>query len=143
MQIVQNNVFVELHISDFEKAKEFYAKIGFSVAWEQWQEEQINYLVMQRDQNILCFWGGTESAWQHEYIRRFPKDTKQGYGVELLIMVSGIEELYERIKTFAKIVSTLQINPAGRRNFCIEDPFGYYLRFSEPYNILDMLKEKA
>ena len=52
-------------------------------------------------------------------------------------MADNIEQLYEEVKTFAKVVEELILQPWGLKDFRIEDPFGFYLRFTEPFNIVD------
>ncbi len=136
MNIPANSVLLELHIPDFNKAKEFYSNLGFKVVWERKPEGKKGYLVIKRGDNILCFWPGNEEVWNQEYFYKFPKDTKRGYGVEIVILVDDIEILYKQVEKFAKVVEELKIKPWGLRDFRIEDPFGYYLRFSEPYDVL-------
>ncbi len=58
MVAAQNSTVVELHIPNFEKAKQYYGKLGFKVAWERKPEELKGYLVLKKDNNILTFWGG-------------------------------------------------------------------------------------
>lgn len=36
----QNNSLIELHIPDFELAKNFYGKLGFNVIWEREPEDK-------------------------------------------------------------------------------------------------------
>jgi len=133
----QNNVLLELHIPDFEKVKQFYGKLGFKVIWERKPEEKKGYLVMKMGGNILCFYPGNEFVYEQEYFKKFPQDTKRGYGIEVVIMAENIEKVYETAKGFANIVEELQVKPWGLKDFRIEDPFGYYLRITEPHNILD------
>lgn len=132
-----NSVLLELHVPDFDKVKDFYGKLGFSVVWERKPEEDKGYLVIRRGDNILCFWSGNETVFDQSYFKYFSKDTKRGYGVEIVIMVDDIDSFYEQTKTFANIVGELELKPWGLKDFRIEDPFGYYLRFTEPHNILD------
>ena len=127
---------LELHVTDFEKTKEYYQKLGFKVVWERIPEEDKGYLVMQRDQNILCFWPGNEYAYEQPYFKKFSKDTVRGYGVEIVITIDDIESFYSQVKDTANVVEELQTKPWGLRDFRVADPFGYYLRFTEPDNIL-------
>lgn len=133
----QNYLLLELHVPDFEKVKEFYGKLGFEVVWERKPEGFKGYLVIKRGNNILCFWGGNENILEHEYFSQFPKDSKRGYGVELVIMVEDVDSYYEEVKQFAKVVEELKLKPWGLRDFRIEDPFGFYLRITNHHNILD------
>lgn len=137
MKIAPNSIQIELHVPDFEKVKEFYGKLGFEVVWERKPQEKKGYLVIKKDDNILCFWPGNEFVKQQSYFKNFSTDTKRGYGVEIVIIVNDIDELYKSATTFAKIVEPLHVQPWDLKDFRIEDPFGFYIRFTEPHNILD------
>jgi lactoylglutathione lyase len=137
----KTDIILELHVPDFGKVKDFYGKLGFKVVWEREPDGFKGYLVMRMGKSILCFWAGNEEVYNHPYFKRFSKDTKRGYGVEVVIFVENIEEYYEKVKKFANVVEELILQPWGDKDFRIEDPFGYYLRFSSPYNTL--LSEEA
>lgn len=68
----KNYTLIELHVPDFEKAKEFYIKLGFEVAWERKPEDFKGYLVLKHGDNILCFWPGNEKVYNHPYFKNFP-----------------------------------------------------------------------
>jgi len=133
----QNNVLLELHVPDFEKVKEYYGKLGFEVIWERKPEGFKGYLILKMGDNILCFWAGNENVYEQSYFKRFPKNTKRGYGVEIVIMVDDVEEYYSKVKGFANVVEELVLRPWGLKDFRVEDPFGYYLRITTYHNILD------
>ena len=132
-----NNVLLELHVPDFEKVKEYYQKLGFDVIWERPPEGFKGYLILKMGDNILCFWNGTESVYEQEYFSQYPKDSKRGYGVEIVIMVEDVEKYYGKVKDFANVYEPLKLRPWGLKDFRVEDPFGYYLRITTPHNILD------
>lgn len=52
-------------------------------------------------------------------------------------MIDDIEDFYKRAKKFATVVEELKRQPWGLKDFRIEDPFGFYIRFTEPHDILD------
>ncbi len=131
-----NHLQLELHVPDFNAALDFYGKLGFKKAWHRNEGNAGDYLVMEREGTILNFWPGNEKVWEQSYFKQFPKDTKRGYGVEIVIPVDDIEAYYEKVKQFANISSELQLRPWGIRDFRIEDPFGFYLRLTERHNIL-------
>jgi uncharacterized glyoxalase superfamily protein PhnB len=89
------------------------------------------------DNNILCFWAGNEHVYEQSYFKRFPKDTKRGYGVEIVVMVDDIDSYYAKVKDYANVVENLILQPWGLKDFRTEDPYGYYLRFTSLHNILD------
>jgi len=132
-----NEIYLELHVPDFEITKGFYERLGFAVVWEHKPNQKKGYLVMRRKNSILCFWPGNEKVYDQSYFKKFPRNTIRGYGVEIVIPIEGVETFYEQTKIFANIVDTLKIQPWGLKDFRIIDPFGYYLRFTEPHDVLD------
>lgn len=137
MNFSPNSVHIELHVPDFEKAKDYYGKLGFEVVWERQPEEDKGYLVMKMRNNILCFWPGNEHVYQQPYFQRFPQNTVRGYGVEIVIMVDDVEQYYAKVKNDANVVEELVLQPWGNKDFRAADPFGYYLRFCNEHSILD------
>jgi uncharacterized glyoxalase superfamily protein PhnB len=136
MAALTSDIMVELHVPSFETAKSFYGKLGFKVVWERKPQKRQGYLVMRRGKSILNFYCGNKQVYGQSYFKRFPKDTKRGYAVEMVIPVDEIEGFYEEVKKQApkSIVEPLKLQPWGRRDFRIEDPFGFYLRFTERYD---------
>jgi len=132
-----NEMYLELHVPDFEAVKEFYAKLGFSVVWERKPEGKKGYLILKRDQSILCFWAGNKEVYNQSYFKRYSKNTTRGYGVEIVIPVSDVEKLHKQIQKVTPVVEKLKVRPWGLKDFRIIDPFGFYLRFTEPHDILD------
>ena len=132
-----NHLQLELHVPDFGQVLDFYGKLGFKDVWKRHEGDVGDYLVMERDGVIINFWPGNEEVWEQPYFKDFPHDTKRGYGVEIVIPVEDIESFYEQLKTFAKVVEELKTQPWGLKDFRVEDPFGFYLRFTSPHNILD------
>ncbi len=137
MKTTKSNVLVELHIPDFKKAKDFYGKLGFKVVWERKPEEFKGYIVMKREDSILCFWGGNDFIYKHPTFKKYPNATKRGYAVEIVVPIKNIEKFYKEVKGFANVVEPLVVQPWGLKDFRIEDPFGFYIRFTEPDDILD------
>lgn len=132
-----NRLQIELHVPDFDKVLDFYGKLDFKKIWHNSEDTNADYLVMERDGVILNFWPGNEKVYEQSYFKQFPNDTKRGYGVELVITVDDIDEYYDKIKVFVKIVDPFVKRPWGLKDFRIEDPFGYYLRITERHDIAD------
>jgi len=107
------------------------------VIWERSPDGPKGYLILKMDNNILCFWPGTDSVYDQPYFKRFPKDTVRGYGVEIVIMVDDIDAYYAKVKDFANVVEPLVLQPWGLKDFRAADPFDYYLRFCPKHDILD------
>ncbi len=134
-----SGLFVELHVPDFDKAKEFYCAFGFEVVWERTPEDDKGYLVLNLDGQLLTFWPGTRSWESQTYFSRFPSDTKRGFGVEIVIRVRDLESAYGIAIDRKCVVRDLIQRPWGVKDFRVEDPFGYYLRVTEAYDVRDSL----
>jgi hypothetical protein len=130
-----NRLQLELHVPEFAPVRAYYGRLGFREVWAIERGGAEDYLVMEREETVLCFWPGNDSIWEQPYFRRFHPDTKRGFGVEIAYPVEDIEDYYRNACTFAAIVEPLVVQPWGRRDFRIEDPFGYYLRVMEPFDI--------
>lgn len=126
-----SETLIELHVPDFQLAAGFYELLGFSIVWH-----ETAYLVLKKGEQILCFYGGTPDVVKHSYFGTFPAETKRGYGVEIVLFDSDVDALYRRIKDRISIVSPLKLRPWGKWDFRLEDPFGYYIRVSERYDVL-------
>ncbi|MEU7143756.1 hypothetical protein ABZ942_30240 [Nocardia sp. NPDC046473] len=128
---------VELHVPDFGPVREFYTGLGFEVVWERAPEGKKGYLVVQLENNVLCFWCGNEYVYEQSYFRKFPESTTRGYGVEVVVMVADIEHQFGRVSDEGCVASPLKPRDWGIKDFRVIDPFGYYLRFTEQLDIRD------
>lgn len=135
------NTVVELSVPDFTKVKDFYSKLDFEVVWKEPPHKLNGYLVMKLNNSILCFFCGNDYVYQHPYFRQYPKTTKRGYGVEISIPVTNIDKYYSKIAEIMPehIYQPLKLQPWGKKDFRVEDCFGYFLRFNEPWNVLEYL----
>ncbi len=131
----QSDVLVELHVPDLAVAKRFYRRFGFRVAREEDARDGNGYLVMRRGGSVLCFWGGTPAVRAHSYFRRFPSTRKRGYAVEIVVPVGDLDAAYRVARRAGRVVSDVAERDWGARDFRVEDPFGFYLRFTEPYAV--------
>ena len=126
---------VELHVPDLGLAKLFYGRLGFRVERQESASDDKGYLVLRRDEAILCFWGGTPAVRRHPYFGRFPRTAKRGYGVEIVVPVADVRRVYAVARRARCVVEDLRLRPWGVRDFRIEDPFGYYVRFTEKHDV--------
>lgn len=136
------DVTIELSSPDFDITKKFYKKLGFSVVWEETPNKMNGYLVMQLNKSILCFFCGNEYVYKHPYFRNFPQNTKKGFGVEISIPIDNINRYYQQVTSQipeSEIFQPLKEQPWGKKDFRLEDPFGYFLRFNEPWNVLEYI----
>lgn len=140
--VARTDTTIELSVPSFQLAKDFYIKLGFEIVWEEPPKGMNGYLVMKLGSSILCFFCGNEEVYKHPYFKQFSQNTKRGYGVEISIPIENIDEYYKQIITKISekdIFQPLKEQPWGKKDFRLEDPFGYFLRFNEPWNVLEYL----
>lgn len=115
-----NHSLVEFYVHDLGLAKDFYQKLGFQIVWE-----IDSFVVLKLDQNIVTFFRGPNLHFD-----KYPSSALRGLGVEVVINVESepISSYFEKVKKIypKNIIETLTHL----------DPFGLYLRFTEPENIL-------
>jgi hypothetical protein len=139
---IQNNLVIELHVPDFALAKQFYGFLGFNkVTFEHTPTaDEPGYMVLRREDEqgstMINFYGGNEKVYSQSYFKKFPKDTKRGYATELTIPVKDIDGFFNM--TSPLIPNNIQQPVMDKvdgdvkwRDCRIEDPFGFYLRFTE------------
>jgi len=139
--VALSNIIMELHVPSFDVVREFYGKLGFVEVWSYPPKDQSGYMVMQRVDSVLAFFCGNEEVYNHSYFNQFDKSTPRGYGTELAIYITDvdIEKYYSDVvsKIDQKyVVQELMVKPWGSKDFRLIDPFGFYLCFREPTNIL-------
>ena len=138
---VTNNLVLELHIPNFQQARDFYKMFGFGEYRydpESGGNSDLGYLVLCRNDEIgethLNFYGDKEKVSQHSYFIDFPSDTPRGYAVEITIPVSDVKGLWEGVKgklTDKQISQPLTLKRWNKWDFRVVDPFGFYVRFTE------------
>jgi uncharacterized glyoxalase superfamily protein PhnB len=128
----RNRLQIELHVPDFAVAKSFYRLLGFDLLWARENGDAGDYMVMEREGAVLCFWPGNAAVWKQKHFSRFPRDTPRGFGVEIVYMAADIERYYEEVKESANVVDPLTEQPWGVLDFRFVDPFGYYFRVTQP-----------
>ena len=140
-QPIRNNLIVELHIPDFDVAKEFYSILGFKVILEHpITATESGYMAMKRQDalgdSMINFYGGNDKVYQQSYFKNFPPDTKRGYAIGLTMPISNIDDFFNQVSP--KIKDHIMQEVKGKqdgdivwRDFRVEDPFGFYLRCTE------------
>lgn len=137
---ISNNLVLELHIPDFEKAKKFYTFFGFEQALCLTSEgsNRLGYMTLKREDKtgttFINFYGNKKRVLKHSHFVNFPANTPRGYAVEITIPVSGVEQLWNTVKTKVKssaISQPLMLKKRGQKDFRVIDPFGFYIRFTE------------
>lgn len=128
--------FVEIHVPDMSRAREYYTALGGSVVRDEPDDGHGAYLVVGIEDDVIAFWGGSAARiGAHSYFKSWPPGTKLGYGVEVVLLVRDIDTMFERATRLGRVVSPLAERPWGVRDFRLEDPFGVYLRISEPLDV--------
>lgn len=136
-----NNLILELHVPNFQPVRDFYGIFGFTeFRCEPTPKDNdvMGYLVLKRKDEIgevsLNFYGDKEKVSEHSHFKNFPSDTPRGYGVEITIIVSDVEKLWNDVKdkfTEKQVAQSLKLWKWGKKDFRVVDPFGFYVRFSE------------
>jgi hypothetical protein len=141
MKPIRNNLIIELHVPDLDKVKDFYSKLGFTITMNnEVNDKELGYLTMtggdDMGNTMLNFYGGDDRVYDQSYFKQFPRDTKRAYASEVTIVVKDIEAMFnlamENLKEY--IVRPLESKEDHNhkwRDFRMEDPFGFYLRFTE------------
>lgn len=138
---IVNNLVLELHIPDFNKARDFYKIFGFKeISYDPTSGggSDLGYMVLRREDEIgnsmINFYGDKEKVSEHSYFKDLPKDTRRGYEVEITFPVSRVEELWKEVKDKIpekQIAQPFKLKRWGKSDFRVIDPFGFYLRFTE------------
>jgi len=141
MNKINNNLVLELHVPEFSKIREFYLMFGFSeLSYDPTSGggSDLGYLVMKREDDLgrtlINFYGDKEKVSQHAHFKEFPVDTPRGYAVEITVVVSNVEELWNTVKdklTIKQIGQPLTMKRWNKKDFRVIDPFGFYIRFTE------------
>jgi catechol 2,3-dioxygenase-like lactoylglutathione lyase family enzyme len=131
-----NKLIPELSVSDFEKSLEFYTKIlGFKV---EYTREKFAFLSLQRSQIMIEEINNHWKTGELEY--------PFGRGINFQIEIKDINPILQSLK---KNKHALFKNPQdkwyrkankllGCREFLVQDPDGYLLRFSQDIGTKDV-----
>src|ERR1035437_813876 len=105
MKEIANNLVLELHIPDFQLARNFYSLFGFKeIHYDPTSggNSDLGYMVLKREDVIgntsINFYGDKEKVSQHKHFADFPSNTPRGYGVEITIPVSDVKKLWKEVK---------------------------------------------
>ena len=129
-----NQLIPELDVFDLEKSLEFYTKfIGFDVVYTR-EEDKFAFLQMENVQIMIQEIDFENNKWQVDTLK-YPL----GNGINFQIDVTNIDDIYSRLKeNNYKIFVEIEENwyrkdnvLMGCKEFLVQDPNGYLLRFSE------------
>lgn len=124
-----NSLIPELSVSDINKSKEFYRKLGFKIMYER-IEDKFCFLSLEGNQIMIQEENDNWNVGDMEY--------PFGRGINISMSVSNVEELYnniikQNIKVFKKLeVHNYRVNDIVYNDleFLIQDLDGYLLRFN-------------
>ncbi len=122
-----NSLIPELSVTDVEKSKLFYLNLGFEIKY---QREKFYFLEFEENQIMI------EEINDHWNVGKL--EYPFGRGINLSMSVSDIDSYYEKLKgkniSFFKslMCNTYQVNDEiyEDKEFLIQDPDGYLLRFT-------------
>ena len=126
-----NSLIPELTVSDIEKTKDFYLNtLGFKMEYER-PEDGFAFLSLGENQMMFEQNNGNWSVGSLEY--------PYGRGINFEMTVADVERLYKSIvdsgiKPFREIKENHYRNGdeiIRQREFLIQDPDGYLLRFTD------------
>lgn len=124
-----NSLIPELSVSDIKKSRKFYESIGFKVMYER-PEDKFCFLQLEDNQIMI---EEINNHW-NTGILEYPF----GRGINISMTVSDVEALYNHLKEInIKILLELEVHEYQVENktyydkeFLIQDPDGYLLRFN-------------
>jgi len=124
-----NSLIPELSVSNINKSKEFYLKIGFKIKYER-KEDKFCFLELENNQIMIEENNNNWNTGELEY--------PYGRGINISMSISNVEKLYKTLKK-KKIKFFLDLEVHEYRvddktyydkEFLIQDPDGYLLRFN-------------
>ena len=124
-----NSLISELSVTDFEKSKKFYQLLGFHVVYER-KDDYFAFLQLENNQIMIEQINKHWNTGKLEY--------PFGRGINISMSVSNIDQFYIILKQknviFFKefMVNKYQANDTiyEDKEFLIQDPDGYLLRFN-------------
>ncbi|EGQ7958207.1 VOC family protein [Vibrio vulnificus] len=132
MEEYWNPMVPELSVSDFSKSLNFYCEIlGFKVRSKR---KSPNFVYLEFEQVQIMLEQIHDNAWVTGTL-----ETPLGRGVNFQIELSDIAPVYERLESAGVSLFKEQKDTwydvgdslSGQREFLVQDPDGYLLRFSQ------------
>ena len=124
-----NSLIPELSVSNIERSKKFYLSLGFKIMYER-EENKFVFLQLEENQIMIEENNGNWDTGLMEY--------PYGRGINISMTIKDIDKLYKKIKEKnIKLFLDLETHEYRVNNiisydkeFLIQDPDGYLLRFN-------------
>ncbi|WP_089944627.1 bleomycin resistance protein [Candidatus Entotheonella palauensis] len=140
---IHNALVPELYCSRFEESRAFYTEtLGFHILFER---EEEGFAYMERDGAQIMIDELTNTTNGSRSWLAGPLDTPFGRGINLTILTEDVDSLYERVKSRGATLflemeeKWYRIKDVykGNRQFIVQDPDGYLLRFFQDIGTRD------
>ncbi len=124
-----NKLIPELSVTNIDKSKEFYLKLGFKIMYER-KEDKFAFLELEGNQLMIEEINDNWNTGKLEY--------PFGRGINISMTINDIDKYYQDLVnkniTFFKDIMTNEYDVNGKtyldKEFLIQDPDGYLLRFN-------------
>ena len=124
-----NKLIPELSVTNIDKSKEFYLKLGFKIMYER-KEDKFAFLELEGNQLMIEEINDNWNAGKLEY--------PFGRGINISMAINDIDKYYQELVNkniiFFKGIMTNEYDVNGKtyldKEFLIQDPDGYLLRFN-------------
>jgi lactoylglutathione lyase len=119
---------MELFTTSIQRSVEFYTKVlGFTIEGDQISD---SYQPVLKDDIVLGI-GLIKNLDSNHYFNPQLKEIPKGYGVEIVLEVDNINQMYEKVVSSGyEIHEPLTKQYWGLTDFRLIDPDGYYLRIT-------------
>ena len=124
-----NKLIPELSVTNIDKSKEFYLKLGFKIMYER-KKDKFAFLELEGNQLMIEEINDNWNTGKLEY--------PFGRGINISMTINDIDKYYQELVNkniiFFKDIMTNEYNVNGKtyldKEFLIQDPDGYLLRFN-------------
>ena len=124
-----NKLIPELSVTNIDKSKEFYLKLGFKIMYER-KEDKFAFLELEGNQLMIEEINDNWNTGKLEY--------PFGRGINISMTINDIDKYYQELVnkniSFFKDIMTNEYDVNGKtyldKEFLIQDPDGYLLRFN-------------
>ena len=124
-----NKLIPELSVTNIDKSKEFYLTLGFKIMYER-KEDKFAFLELEGNQLMIEEINDNWNTGKLEY--------PFGRGINISMTINDIDKYYQELVnkniSFFKDIMTNEYDVNGKtyldKEFLIQDPDGYLLRFN-------------